>query len=190
MKDTIVYIFDGLADWEIGLITYELRTVNQRRVRTAAATKDPITTGGGLRVLPDLTLDELHPETIDLLILPGGEMWNQTFNEPLADLVRRFHQEGVLVAGICAATMFLAKTGLFDGGIRHTSNGLDYLQYYFPDYRAQDHYADNPAVSDQGVITASGNASHEFAYHILKTLGVYDADILAEFADFWRCRGV
>jgi len=32
MKDTIVYIFDGLADWEIGLINYELRTVNQRAV--------------------------------------------------------------------------------------------------------------------------------------------------------------
>jgi len=83
MKDTCVFIFDGLADWEIGLITYELNTVNKLPVRTMGMTGDCVTTGGGLRVLPEMTLDDFDVKDTSLLILPGGEMWNETFNETL-----------------------------------------------------------------------------------------------------------
>lgn len=190
MNDTCVFIFDGLADWEIGLITYELRTVNKLPVRTVGLSNAPITTGGGLTVLPDMILDALDVKNTSLVILPGGEMWNETFNPTLAEQVLHWHQAGAVIAAICAATMFLAKAGLYDGGVKHTSNSLDYMRYYFPEYRMQKNYTDTFAVSDQGIITASGAAPNEFAYQILKTLKIYDAEVLAEFAEFWNVRGL
>ena len=79
---------------------------------------------------------------------------------------------------------------MFDGGVRHTSNGLDYLQYYIPDYDLQVFYVEVPAVSDYGIIPAPGEAPFEFTYQILKTLRVYDEEVLAEFAEFWCCKGM
>ena len=190
MKNVYVLVFDGLADWEIGLITYELNTVNGIPVRTVGWTLDPIHTGGGLKVFPDLNLADVDPETTLLLILPGGEMWHTFENQNLADMNHQVHQAGGIVAGICAASLYLVKIGLFDGGINHTSNGLDYLKYYLPDYDLQDFYINSFTVRDQGIITARGEAPFEFAYQILKALGVYDDEVLAEFAVVWRCKGV
>lgn len=35
-----VFVFDGLADWEIGRVTYDLRTANGIPLRTFALTMD------------------------------------------------------------------------------------------------------------------------------------------------------
>ena len=77
---------------------------------------------------------------------------------------------------------------MFDAGISHTSNALEYLMHVVPDYSADAHYVQARAVSDQGIITAGGEASREFAYEILRALEVYDEETLAEFAEFWGCR--
>ena len=186
-----VFIFDGLADWEIGLITYELNTNNRIPIKAISVSKEPIKTGGGLTVLPDMTLDDIDPNNTDLLILPGGEMWHHFEHPGLTNLINHVHLAGGIIAGICAASLFLVKMGLMDGGVRHTSNGLDYIKYYFPEYNLQDYYIDSiTAVSDQGIITAPGEAPFEFAYQILKAQSVYDDDTLNEFAEVWCCRGL
>ena len=190
MKNIYVFIFAGLADWEIGLITYELNTNNAIPVTTVGLTSAPIKTGGGLAILPDVTLAEVDSQNTALIILPGGEMWH-TFNHVgFASTIHQVHRAGGVVAGICAASMYLVRIGLMIAGVRHTSNGLDYLQYYIPDYDLQEFYVEAPAVSDQSIITAPGEAPFEFAYQILKALGVYNAEVLSEFAEVWRCRGV
>ncbi|MBN1815489.1 MAG: DJ-1/PfpI family protein [Anaerolineae bacterium] len=188
MKDVYVLVFDGLADWEIGLITFELSTRNNITVTTVGFTGEPIETGGSLRVLPDVVLSEIDLDGVGLLILPGRGMWHDVFPQDLAQVIARLHGMGVPVAAICGATVFLAKAGLFKG-VLHTSNALEYLQQFAPEYDAQDFYRDVYAASDKGVITAGGLASVEFTYQILKTLQVYDDEVLSEFAEFWSCRG-
>jgi putative intracellular protease/amidase len=188
MKNVYVFVFDGLADWEIGLITYELHTNNNIPVTTMGLTEELIKTGGGLTIQPDVTLAEVDPKDTSLLMLPGGEMWHTFDNQQIDAFIHQVHQAGGIVAGICAASLYLVKIGLMDAGIKHTSNGLDYLQYFIPDYDLQEFYVKGAAVSDQGIITAPGEAPFEFAHQILKALHVYDAEVLAEFAEFWRCR--
>ena len=154
-------VFDGLADWEIGLITFELSARNGIKVTTVGFTGEPIETGGSLRVLPDMALPELDPDDVGLLILPGGGMWHDAFPQDLARVVVQLQEKDVPIAAICGATDFLAKAGLFKG-VQHTSNALEYLQQFAPEYDAQDSYHDTYAVSDQGIITAGGLASVEF----------------------------
>jgi len=184
MKNVYVLVFDGLADWEIGLITFELNVRNDIKVTTIGFTGDPIETGGSLRVLPDMALSKVNLDDVGLLILPGGGMWHDTFPQDLAQVVIRLHEMGVPVAAICGATVFLAK------GVQHTSNALEYLQQFVPEYDSQASYQDAYAVSDKGIITAGGLASVEFTYQILKTLQVYDDEVLGEFAELWNCRGL
>jgi hypothetical protein len=43
-------------------------------------------------------------------------------------------------------------------------------------------------ISDKDIISARGEAPFEFAYYLLKTLGVHDDEVLPEFADVWRCK--
>lgn len=188
MKDVYLLVVDGLADWEIGLITYELNTRNAIPVTTIGLTLEPIRTGGGLRVVPDISLAEIAPDNAALLILPGGDWWNTTFDKDLERVVLQLHARGALIAAICGATTFLAQTDIFSKGIKHTSNSLEYLQRTVPSYNEQAFYRDTYAVSDQGVITAGGAANVEFTYEILKALKVYDDAVLSEFADFWNCR--
>jgi len=71
-------IYDALADWEVGYLIAELRTGRfigaPWNVVTIAETREPITTMGGVRILPDLLLGDLDPATSSLLILPGGQI--------------------------------------------------------------------------------------------------------------------
>ena len=190
MKSSYLLVFDGLADWEIGLITYELNTRNAMPITTVGFTQTPIKTGGGLMVLPDIVLAEMVLDNTALLLLPGGEMWHTTFDRELESVVLQLHSDSVPVAAICGATVFLAQAGIFKKGIEHTSNSLEYLQQTVPGYSEQAFYRDTFAVSDQGIITASGAANVEFTYQILKTLKVYEDAVLSEFAEFWSCRSI
>ena len=80
MKTAHVAVYDSLADWEIGHLLVELRTGRFTGtpfdVVTVAETTDPITTMGGIRMLPDRMLADLDPADSALLVLPGADLWD------------------------------------------------------------------------------------------------------------------
>jgi putative intracellular protease/amidase len=172
-----VLVFDGLADWEAGYALAEVRRSGGLEVVSVGFTAEPVTTMGGLRILPDLALTAVMPQDVRLLVLPGGELWEGEY--PRAALEPVLHElaaAGTPLAAICGATLALALAGLLDER-RHTSNMLDYLVQHAPKYRGQRHYVTDLAVRDRGVITASGLGSVEFAREIFAELGVFsDAD--------------
>jgi putative intracellular protease/amidase len=178
MRSRVVhlFVFDGMADWEAafaiaGINRPQFQLVpGQFQVRTVAASGDPVTTLGGVTVLPDMTLDELRPSQSAMLILPGGERWERGGNKEAIGTVREFIAACVPVAAICAATLALARAGLLDNRY-HTSNDGAYLAA--SGYRGKRFYRGVPAVSDQGVITASGAAPLEFAREIFSALNLY-----------------
>ena len=159
-----VALYDSLADWEIGHLLAELRTGRFTgtpfAVVTVAETTDPITTMGGVRLLPDITLAELDPAPSALLVLPGAEQWDAGWNTAFADAARRFLDAGVPVAAICGATAGLARAGLLDDR-RHTSAAAEYLAS--TGYAGGQHYVDERAVVDGNVITAGPQSPVQFA---------------------------
>jgi putative intracellular protease/amidase len=176
-----LFVFDGMADWEAA---YAIAAINNPqfqlvprrfRVATVAASLDPITTMGGMRIQPDLILSEVSPVASSLLILPGGDRWESRGNEQALEKARNFVAVGIPVAAICAATRALARAGLLDNR-RHTSNAREYLAGH--GYHGGSHYCDVPAVTDKHVITASGIAPIDFAREIFKTLNLYSSETL------------
>ncbi|MEV6277368.1 type 1 glutamine amidotransferase family protein [Nocardia sp. NPDC051832] len=174
-------VYDTLADWEIGAATAHINNPEWQiapgtfEVRTVGLTKDPITTKGGMRIVPDLALADLTPAESAMLLLPGADTWMGEELVPFARKARAFVEAGVPVAAICGATFGLAKEGLLDER-RHTSNVAEFLVY--SGYSGADRYVDELAVTDRDVITASGTAPFAFAREVLGRLGVYEPHIL------------
>ena len=171
-----VLVFEGLADWEPAYALAELRRSGGHEVVTLGFGDAPITSMGGLRILPHRTLSDLKPPAVRLLILPGGDMWEGDY--PRAELERALRSlcaEGVPVAAICGGTLALARAGLLDDRA-HTSNEPGYLERLAPDYRGGAFYVGELAVRDRGVITASGLGPTEFAREIFEELGVFSAE--------------
>ena len=175
-REVILLVFDGLSDWEIGYVTTGIQVADLQRhpgawrIRTVSAGGRPVTTMGGLRVLPEGALEETDPAASGMLVLPGGMVWERGGNEEALDLAARCLEAGVPVAGICGATYGLARTGLLDRR-RHTSNAREYLAS--TGYRGGDLYEEAPAVTDGDVITASGVAPVDFALHIFRRLDLF-----------------
>ncbi len=130
-----VLIFDGYADWEPALAMCEVKKSGRFEVRTVGFGPEVVTSMGGLRVTPDLTLAEVTADGAALLILPGGDMWEQGLPGPeLTKVVQAFDAARVPVAAICAATVAVGQMGLMKGR-QHTSNSKAYLSALVPEYQ-------------------------------------------------------
>ncbi|MGH3735326.1 MAG: DJ-1/PfpI family protein [Micromonosporaceae bacterium] len=175
-------VYDMLADWEFGFATAHLnmpqfqKAPGRFRVTTVGETADPVTSTGGMRILPDITLDQLDPERSAMLILPGGSSWmDGDRNLAYAKKAREFADAGVPVAAICGAAIGLAAAGLLDDRA-HTGNSPDELAA--TGYQGGNRYQDEPAVTDRGVITAGGIAPVEFTREIFALLDAYEPAVL------------
>jgi putative intracellular protease/amidase len=146
-------VYDTLTDSEVGHLLVELHTGRftgtSFDVVAVAEASGSITTMGGVRILPDMLLDDLDPMTSDLLILPGAEIWDAGGGGAFAAAAARFLDGGVPVAAICGATAGLARAGLLDGR-NHTSSAREYLAA--TGYAGGDHYIDERVVVDGDLI--------------------------------------
>lgn len=194
MRTIYVYVQDTLADWEPGHVLAELH--NGRFLKDPALryetvlcgrTPDTITTMGGLQLKPDLLVADIHPGEGDLLLLPGADTWLDPAQAPVMAKVREVLRSDAVVGAICGATMALANAGLLDER-PHTSNDVAALMMFCPGYRGEQYYVNEPAVTDGNLITASGLAPVEFAYHIIRRLDVMNPETLSAWYALFTTR--
>ncbi|WP_188189276.1 type 1 glutamine amidotransferase family protein [Nonomuraea sp. SYSU D8015] len=176
-------VYDTLADWETGHAIAHLRNGVWHRepgayeIVTVGLTTDPIVTMGGLRITPDLALDQLSPPDSALLILPGASRWDEGHElAPFARKAGEFLAAGVPVAAICGATAGLAREGLLDDR-DHTSGVLQYLEAQ-EGYAGAKRYLDQDAVLDGDLVTAGPTEPVAFAREIFRRLDVYRPEVL------------
>ena len=185
-KKVYLLVVDGYADWEPAHAVAELRRNGQYRVETVGLTASPVTSMGGIRVLPSTVVANVDPTDVAVFIVPGGDRWQEAPIEPeLAELLKSLDSREAPIAAICGATVAVARLGLLKGR-RHTSNALDYLRKYVPDYSEAANYVDAPAVRDRKLITASGLADVEFARELFEELEVLPAPVRAKWAEVFR----
>lgn len=182
LKEVLLLITDGYADWEASYACAELnKPETAYRVRTMAIDKEPKTSMGGLKVLPDYELSDIpfHSKPA-MLIMPGGTRWREPENEPARIVVDYCVQNNIPVAAICGAATFLGMYG-FLNKIDHTGNSLAALREGAPDYAGEAYYSEAQSVSAGNFITANGSGAVEFAKHILEKLRVYEGEELEEW---------
>lgn len=180
-----IFLFDGFSDWEIAYLTPELHKSKKANLITFSGDGRPVTSMGGLKITPDTSIREINPEDVSLLILPGGEDWNERKLEYVSELTASVYNNRKPVAAICAATTFLGYKGYLDD-VKHTSNDLEYLKAIAPEYKGEALYQPEMFVSDENIITANGTAPIEFAREIFRKIELWDESEIEKWFQLFK----
>ncbi len=92
----------------------------------------PVTTTGGMKVIPDFTFDNCPP--LDILVIPGG--WGtrkEMHNEAMLSFVHSRAPNVEILASVCTGALILGNAGLLDG-LHATTHwrSLQMMQALFP----------------------------------------------------------
>lgn len=166
-KNCYLFVFEGYADPEPALAIATLQRFSDCSVNTFSVDGDPIRSMANIHVMPDRAMAHVDPDTVDLLILPGGEAWENGGNLEVMPLVKKVLEQDKTVAAICGATIGMASAGLLNN-VKHTSNSPGYLGNFVPAYKGAQHYEAQSAVIDGNIITANGAGIIDFMVAILK----------------------
>ena len=158
-KTCYIFLSESYADWEIGLMMAGLHSSRAVEVLTFALTKDPVCSMGNLAVMPDLSLEEVDPADVDLLVLTGSPLWEKGENQALSGLISHVLQLHISIAAIADSTLFMAC------------------------YRA-----DRSVVRDGHFITAGGPYPFQFARKIFKYFGLLDNEQFMEWYQHFQPR--
>jgi putative intracellular protease/amidase len=173
MSTIVIILTEGFADWETTLLGAVARGFYKAEVKYAAPGGKSVTSTGGMKVTPNLALEDVDVRNLDALVVCGGEIWQTPKAPDLGSLLHAAHDAGKVIGAICDGTVATARTGLLDGAA-HTSNGAGYLDKAIG-YRGAAKYRDVPhAVVDQKIVTAAATAPVSFMQAVMKAIGLGD----------------
>jgi transcriptional regulator GlxA family with amidase domain len=116
-------------------------------------TAAPVTATGGLRVLPDVTIDTCP--ALDVLVVPGGWGTRTEIKNPrLLSWIAERGQAVETLTSVCTGSMLLGQAGLLDG--RHATThwrSLPWMRDTFPAVTVEDK---QHVVEDGHVLTSAG----------------------------------
>ena len=153
-----VEVLDFCGPYEV----FSVARLDEERRRTesspfevllVAETRDPVVATGGLRVIPDATLETCPP--LDILVVPGGwgtraEMSNQRVLKWIAERAREIET----LTSVCTGAMLLGQIGLLDGRRATTHwRSLELMRQSFPSVTVEDKLH---VVEDGQVLTSAG----------------------------------
>ncbi len=166
--DTFVLLYNDFVDFEIALALLLLR--NKSQIRTFSVEEEIVPNYSTLNVKADMNLSEVDSESIDFLLIPGGNPALYADRTDIQQLLNRLNERGIPMAAICGGPEFLAQAGILKG--KRMTHGYDteYAEKVFADCLVQD----EDVVVDGNVITARGQAYAEFAIAVYKHLGFFE----------------
>jgi transcriptional regulator GlxA family with amidase domain len=153
-----VEVLDFCGPYEVFSVTRldETRRMEEPspfEVSLIAERADPVVATGGLRVIPDCTIDDCP--ALDILVIPGGwgtrkEIRNARILGWIADRGRQVET----LTSVCTGSMLLGQAGLLEGR-RATTHwaALDWMRQSFPAVTMSD---DMHVVEDGHIFTSAG----------------------------------
>ncbi|MFF1873913.1 DJ-1/PfpI family protein [Kitasatospora herbaricolor] len=137
------------------------------RVLTVAATRRPVRARGGLRIMPDHTLDEDPP--FDVLVVPGGVTTAVEADADVVAWLARRRRTATLTFSICTGAFLLAATGALDG--RPATTHWEDQEELARRHREVRVRTDVRWVDDGDIVTSAGiSAGIDAALHIVGRL--------------------
>ena len=120
----------------------------------------------------DQVIKDVDIDSIDLLVIPGGEPAPLVNNLELKSFVENLVAKNKKVAGICGGAGLLAGLGVLKGkkctGLSSGKNpNIPSYQYF-----SESTFLDDYVVVDGNVITAQGQAYVEFAFELARQMGL------------------
>ena len=152
------------------------------RVYTVAASKDPVTSQGFLKLTPEFDLTDCPKP--DVIVLPGGATAGPLKDPKVIDWIKAASADAEVVQSVCTGAFLLAKAGLLDGKEATTHWGsIDRLRAAAP--KATIH-ADRRVVDNGNIVTAAGvSAGIDASLHVVgRLLGEQAAKDTARYMEY------
>ena len=112
-----IFMADGCEEIEGLTVVDVVRRAKMEIVMLSITGKKEVTSSHGVTFLADALAEETGYEDLDGIVLPGGMPGTMHLleNETVNAVIRKFAEEGKLVAAICAAPSVLGAAGLLEG---------------------------------------------------------------------------
>jgi transcriptional regulator GlxA family with amidase domain len=145
-------------------------TTNGIKVFTIAPQRDTIVSFEGLKIIPDYSFSEEHPD-IDILIVPSAQhsMDSDLANAALIDFVGRVGRSALYTLSLCDGAFVLAQAKLLDTHECTTfPSDIDRFKKVFPQLMV---HKEVSFVHDRNIITSAGGAkSYDAALYLVELL--------------------
>jgi putative intracellular protease/amidase len=180
MNVCILY-YDGFCEFEVAITA----SIFSKQNVFAAALEERVYVSDGIqRFLPDKTIAELDPESIDLFVIPGGDPSPLFENQVLRNLITELNKRGKRIAGICGGTFLMAKYGILDnrkctGGGSGITPDIPYFDLF-----KNSVLTNECLVVDGNIITSMGQAYVEMAVELGRLMEAYESE--EEIADDYK----
>ena len=178
MGKLLVFIFDGMTDYEITFITHLLNTSANKEIITIAYEDKFIEGRSGFLYKPSRLVSDVLNEEVEGLIIPGG--WYGETRPELINLIQNLNSKERIIAAICGAgTVFLAKAGILNN-VKYTTPASEWTQKHKEIFGEEDpfpraNFIEDRVVRDKNIITAQGIAFIDFAIEICDYFNLFES---------------
>lgn len=165
MKRVGAFIFEQMTMLDV-LAPHQLLGLHPEfELITVAATRDPITTDTGLKIIPDYSVHDA-PE-VDIVLTGGaGDVTGPMSDPAVLDWFRKAGENAEWVTSVCSGSLILAEAGLLDG--YKAATHWAFMPYFaqYPEITP----SEDRVCQDRNRITAGGvTAGIDFALTFLNT---------------------
>jgi 4-methyl-5(b-hydroxyethyl)-thiazole monophosphate biosynthesis len=117
MKKAAVFFGTGYEEIEALTVVDLLRRANIETVCVAIDNERTVTGSHSISVKMDAGIDSIDFDSFDILVCPGGMPGTKNLEacKKLTDNLKKFDEEGKLIAAICAAPSIFGHMGLLTG---------------------------------------------------------------------------
>jgi putative intracellular protease/amidase len=178
MGKILVFIFDGMADYEIAFISHLLNTSADKEIITIAYEDKMIEGRTGFSFRPSELVADVLNDDVEGLIITGG--WYGETRPELIELINNLNSKGKLISAICGAgTIFLAKAGILHN-VKYTTPAVKWTQKHIEVFGEKDpfpreNFVSDRVVRDGNIITAQGIAFIDFALEICDWFNMFES---------------
>ena len=177
MGKILLFIFDGMTDYQITFITHLLSADADKKIITIAYEDKIIKSRSGILYKPARLVADVLNEEVEGLIICGG--WYGDVRHELIQLIYNLNLERKLLAAICGSgTVFLAKAGVLND-VKYTTPIVEWTQKHIDVFGEKDpfpreNFVLERVVRNENVITAQGIAFIDFAIEICDWFSLFE----------------
>ncbi|WP_461078699.1 DJ-1/PfpI family protein [Spirosoma flavus] len=185
-RNVAIFIHDGVEVLDFSGPSEVFASTQGFNVYTVSLTKEPITSQGFIKIIPNYSLADCPKP--DIVVLPGGQTAPFIKNETLINWIKASAQQAEIMLSVCTGAGLLAKAGLLDGKQATTFHSyIDPLQKATPNAKIlrNTRFVDNGQI----ITTAGVSAGIDGALHVVAKLkGLVVATQTARYMEYdkWK----
>jgi putative intracellular protease/amidase len=178
MGKILIFIFDGMTDYEITFIIHLLGADSGKEIITIAYENKIIKSRSGLLYKPTRLVSDVLNEDVEGLIICGG--WYGDTRHELLQLINNLNLKNKLLGAICGAgTVFLAKAGVLKD-VKYTTPIVEWTYKHIEVFGEKDpfpreNFVLERVIRDRNIITAQGIAFVDFAIEICDWFNLFES---------------